>query len=227
MMIPPARALLAGTVAFLVGHYFFSKRPWLRRLEARASGDGLEVSAVLASKLSMGALFAGTAALVLALTDGASAMSLLPKIPVPRVAAATLALIAVLVPIVHLAAKRPRMHAAFPEARVRVWDARARRSSLLGSAVYLAGYEMLFRGLLLQPLLPQLGLFTALTIHTCLYALAHLHKDPAEAFGTVPMGYIFGWMALTDGSIWMPVLVHFLVAVTTELTAAKSREARR
>ena len=62
----------------------------------------------------------------------------------------------------------------------------------------------------------------ALAMMTALYTLAHLPTNASETAGCIPMGFVFGGMALYTGTIWAPLIVHLGIAIGTETVAAYS-----
>ncbi len=90
-------------------------------------------------------------------------------------------------------------------------------------AVYLLGYECVFRGALLSGLVEPMGVWPALATVTGLYTLAHLHKPAAETMSCIPMGLVFGWCALETGGFLGPAALHLLIAVTHDRFAARRR----
>lgn len=219
-----AVALLAGTTTFLSGYYFLSPAAWRARLQ-RARRDATPEAVFLASKLSLGALYLTAGAALVAACAPQRLTTLLPRVPAPRALAATVALAAAALPLGRRWARRPEAWALLPELRVAPWSPQAARTAALGWSAYLLGYEALFRGALLVPLEPAMGRPLALAVHAAVYALAHLHKAPGEAFGTLLVGPVFAWVALTDGSTQLVVALHVALALTAEYTAARARDA--
>lgn len=83
------------------------------------------------------------------------------------------------------------------------------------------GYEILFRGLLLQYGIVNWGLWTGVAVMTGLYVLAHLHKPASETFACLVVGPAFAILTLETGTIWAVVVLHALIAITNENLAAK------
>ena len=127
---------------------------------------------------------------------------------------ATLALAAVVLPLVAMASRKPDVATTIEQAGPLAW------------AVYLAGYEFFFRGVLLLALVPELGAATALGVSTALYVFQHLPKHASETASTLVMGVVFGQLALVSGSVWAPFLLHFGIASSAEW-AARSAGATR
>ena len=94
--------------------------------------------------------------------------------------------------------------------------------SWIAWAVYLWGYELLFRGFLLFELVAHWGVWPGLTVSTVLYVMAHLDKLADETAGSLFAGFLFGAMALLSGGIWAPWLLHTLIATVTESLAARA-----
>ncbi|MBJ6762564.1 CPBP family intramembrane metalloprotease [Myxococcaceae bacterium JPH2] len=111
----------------------------------------------------------------------------------------------------------PGAFALYPEIKVQPpWPARLHALNLLGWMLYLAGYELLFRGLMLFPLARNLGSWPAIAITTALYAYAHVPKSPQETVSTFLLGYYFGAVALFTNSIVSPFLIHVCIACSSE-----------
>ncbi len=103
----------------------------------------------------------------------------------------------------------------YPELRVRDWPRSRRLRSAVSWAVYLAGYELLFRGAAFLALVGHVGTLEAGAISTALYVLAHLRKDAGETFSCLLLGPVFCWLAL-EGGVGAAWLLHVLVAVGGE-----------
>ncbi len=128
---------------------------------------------------------------------------------------------------VALAARSPANLARSPQLRRAVMPPRLVLASFGLWALYLLGYELLFRGLLLFPLAAELGWWPALGLSTGMYVLAHLHKPAAETLGCIPMGFVFGWMALDSGSVLLPWSLHLAIVVVNESLAGRARDDTR
>lgn len=203
--------LLAGPTLFLLHHCLLAPARW---------GEGPR--AVGASKLWGAFLFGVVPAVILGLLGrDPIAVALRPPGLVPLVIVAGVAGLLVL-PLIVLSARRLTQSESVPQLR----RARMTPEFIVASAgvwaLYLLGYEFLFRGFLLVPLVEAWGVWPALAASTGFYALAHLHKDPAEALGAIPMGLVFGLMALYTGGIWAPWLLHLAILLTHENVAARA-----
>lgn len=124
-------------------------------------------------------------------------------------------LMAILVPINILSAGRPANLEQYPQIRNAVWSKTTVAQSAVGWLLYLTGYEIMFRGLLLFGLL-DFGVWPAIAINTCLYSVSHIPKGSAETFGAIPFGAVLCWMTLETGSITTAVVAHLALALSNE-----------
>lgn len=133
----------------------------------------------------------------------------------------TIGLSALLIPLVAFSAKKPKNLVNYPQIRAQNWDTKTFRYNLLGWAVYLFGYELLFRGLLLFPLVEAYGIWLAIAINVALYSATHIPKGLDETIGAAPLGFLLCLLTLMAGNIWIAFLVHVAMAWTNSLTALK------
>ncbi len=92
------------------------------------------------------------------------------------------------------------------------WGVRAFCAELLSWLAYLFAYEFVFRGMILELLLP-LGSLAAIGADTALYAFAHLSKSPKEAAGCVLFGVVACVLTLVFGSLYPAFLIHAALAL--------------
>lgn len=135
------------------------------------------------------------------------------------IAAAGLVLLAGLSAI--FAARKARDFDHFPQIRARQWTGGTIILTVAGWALYLLGYELLFRGILLMPLADHLGIWPAIAVNIALYSAAHIPQGPAEAFGAAPVGLILCLVTLASGTIWIAFLIHLTMATANCLTSMK------
>jgi hypothetical protein len=129
-------------------------------------------------------------------------------------------LMAILVPVNLLAGGRPENLRMYPQIRNAVWTKTTLMQSAVGWFLYLLGYEILFRGLLLHGCLP-LGVWPAIAINTCIYSVSHIPKGAGETFGAIPFGTVLCWMTLETGSITTAVVAHLALALSNEWVALR------
>lgn len=207
---PLALLVLLGPTLFVVHHAFLS---------AERLGGG--VRGVAASKLWGAFLFGLVPPVVLGALEinpvavGLRLPSLLPFIIVVGVAGL------LILPLVAAQGRKDAAAGVLPQLHRRRMSPEFVVASAGILGIYLLGYEYLFRGLLLTPLVDAWGVWPGLAVSTGLYALAHLHKGPAELVGSLPMGLVFGLMALYTGSIWAPWALHVAIALVHETTVAR------
>lgn len=134
----------------------------------------------------------------------------------PKVLWWTLAASAVILPLSFLNARKPFNLSMYPQIRVKEWSYSLLFRSNLTWVLYLIGYETLFRGILFFPLLDHLGLVPAVAINVTIYSLAHIPKGITETVGAIPFGIVVCLAGYATGVIWFPILVHSLMALSSE-----------
>lgn len=119
------------------------------------------------------------------------------------------------------AARNAKDHDHFPQIRAKVWTTETALANIAGWGVYLLGYEILFRGILLMALADHLGIWPAIAVNIALYAAAHIPQGPRDAFGAIPVGLIFCLVTLASGTVFIAFLVHLSMALTNCFTSMK------
>lgn len=213
-MTPLAVALLAWTVGFAAYHPLDAR---FNRPEATPRQHHLRRLA--------GALLLGVfpTALTVALTDlGPADLGL-------GVPTGTLAWLWVLgtwvlaAPLLWLAAGGEAHRAAYPQVRRSDWSPTDHVANALSWAVYLFGYELGFRGLLLYAALGPLGPAGAIALNLALYVAAHAHKGSAEVAACIPMGALFCAVTLDAAAIWPAWMLHLGISLLGEGMALARR----
>jgi len=85
---------------------------------------------------------------------------------------------------------------------------------------YFVGWEFLFRGWMLNGLLPKFGRVGAVLCQVAPFAVMHLGKAELEALGSIVAGIALGILALRTRSFWYGALLHGIVAVFMDLISA-------
>jgi membrane protease YdiL (CAAX protease family) len=201
------RLVIGAVAVFVLGSWF-----------------GRLVAHPLAAKFVAGVwMAAATAGLVVRLDVPLAETALVPRSPALS-AGLALGLGLAALPALVAAAWLPEMRQFYPELwpRLGLTQSRWERGAAVAGAwlVYLIGYEALFRGLLLPLLVAALGLWPGLAIATGLYVLAHLDRPSAETLAAIPAGFVFALITLATGSFLAAVLLHWIIATTSELLAA-------
>lgn len=126
---------------------------------------------------------------------------------------------ALIFPINMSAGKRPANLEVYPNMRVRAWTPRLILLNSLSTMSYLFAYELLFRGLLLFTCVEVLGVWPAIAVNIALYSAVHLPKGAAETIGALPFGLLICYITLSTGTIWVAVVVHWVLSLTNDYFA--------
>lgn len=217
---PPADAGFAGLLVLmgaLFALYTYRFAPGLMAARAPATDEG-GARAVFGSRL-IGALLLGAIPAAVALAGPQASIGLgLPDLGRALLGCGLILLLAL--PAVFAAARKPDFIDHYPPIRSAHWPPRRKALNALTWSVYLVGYELFFRGVLLFGLAARVDAWLAIALTTVIYVLAHLPKPGRETAGTVPMGVVFAAVTLWSGSIWAAVLGHVIIANTSDLLAA-------
>lgn len=133
----------------------------------------------------------------------------------------TIGLSVVVIPVAYLSAQKPENLINYPQIRAKIWTSKTVIINATGWALYLFGYELLFRGVLLFPVAEHLGIWPAIAINIALYAATHIPKGMSETIGAAPLGLILCILTLSTGTIWIAFFVHLAMALTNSFTALK------
>jgi membrane protease YdiL (CAAX protease family) len=114
--------------------------------------------------------------------------------------------------------RNPELREKYPEMRLQTWNFPMILLAAAGWVIYLAGYEFLFRGLLLFGCYNAFGYWPAIVINLALYSALHLPKGLKEATATIPFGILICYLTLETHSIYPAILIHSLQAVSCEIT---------
>lgn len=133
----------------------------------------------------------------------------------------TVGLCALVIPLASFSARKPKNLVNYPQIRAKNWDNSIYFKNLLGWALYLFGYEFLFRGILFIPLIEPLGIWPAIAINIALYSATHIPKGLDETIGAIPLGLVLCLLTAASGTIWIAFIVHVAMAWTNSLTALK------
>jgi membrane protease YdiL (CAAX protease family) len=119
------------------------------------------------------------------------------------------------------AAKKPGNLEQYPQIRDLVWPKALVAKDLFAWAMYLLGYEVFFRGIMLFGLASVLGPWTSIMINVMAYAFVHIPKGARETIGSAPLGLLLCLICLHTGNIWVAFLVHVSLAWSNELFSLK------
>ena len=127
----------------------------------------------------------------------------------------------VLIIMASFSARKPENLVNYPQIRAKEWTRKMIVLNMLSWAVYLLGYELFFRGVLLFPLVESIGLWPAIAINIGLYSATHIPKGLSETIGAIPLAIVLCLLSVSTGTIWIAFFVHLAMAWTNFLTALK------
>ena len=83
--------------------------------------------------------------------------------------------------------------------------------------IFLAVYEIYFRGLLLTVSTIHFGATPGIIINIFLYCVAHIYSSKTEILGSIPLGAVLCMVTINTGSIWPAILIHLFIAIPFEI----------
>lgn len=119
-------------------------------------------------------------------------------------------------------AGKPKNYMLYPQIREQTWSLSLLGYYVLGWAIYLLGYEFLFRGILFFSGIEFLPLWLNITINCILYAVAHLPKGRLEIIASLPFGVVLCLVSYYTGNFWAAWLIHLTLALSNSLIAIKA-----
>lgn len=123
--------------------------------------------------------------------------------------------------LTYYSAGKPENLAHYPQIRAKSWTRSIAWINTAGWALYLLGYEFMFRGILLFPLADHIGIWPAIAVNTALYSATHIPKGFTEALGAIPLGLVLCIFTLSSGTIWIAFFVHLTMALTNSFASLK------
>ncbi|HAD12155.1 MAG TPA: hypothetical protein DCF33_06920, partial [Saprospirales bacterium] len=109
----------------------------------------------------------------------------------------------------------------YPEIRRHEWTKKLVFWSALSWMGYLVAYELMFRGFLLFSFVRAFGVWPAIIINTSIYSLVHVPKNGKEGIGAIPLGLLLCVITLRTGSIWVALIVHWVLSLANEWFSLK------
>ena len=132
-----------------------------------------------------------------------------------------LGLSALVIPLATISARKPKNLINYPQIRAKEWDRTLIIKNAFAWAVYLFGYELLFRGVFFFPLVETMGLWPAIAVNIALYSGTHIPKGLDETIGAIPLSVVLCILTLQTGTIWIAFFVHLAMAWTNSFTALR------
>lgn len=84
------------------------------------------------------------------------------------------------------------------------------------------GLEFFFRGFLVHSLKPTLGLYS-IFVMTVPYCMIHFSKPMPETLAAIAAGIFLGWLSYKNGSIWLGLVLHCMVAFSMDIFALHAK----
>jgi membrane protease YdiL (CAAX protease family) len=83
--------------------------------------------------------------------------------------------------------------------------------------LYYLAFEAFFRGFLLRLVAGRYGLTTGIWLQALAATLIHVGKPLPELLAALPASLVFGVLAVRGRSLLYPLLLHWLIGVTTDI----------
>jgi membrane protease YdiL (CAAX protease family) len=128
----------------------------------------------------------------------------------------TVPMTAAIVPLTFFATRTKDSLRTYPQMRVRVWHPALIAMNSISWFLYLLGYELLFRGILLTVCSDKFGFLTAVAINLTLYAITHIPKGANETLGSFIYGSVVCIATAATGNIAVAVLTHVVMALSND-----------
>jgi membrane protease YdiL (CAAX protease family) len=99
---------------------------------------------------------------------------------------------------------------------IKEWDWGLFLLNAFGWAIYLTGYEFLFRGILLFECYNNFGFWPAIAVNVAVYSAIHMVNGRVQAVGALIFGTIACYFALSRGTILIPIFMHVALSVSAD-----------
>ena len=83
--------------------------------------------------------------------------------------------------------------------------------------LFIASYEIWFRGFLLTDSIVTVGPVLALMINILLYAVLHMVNGKEEVIASIPYGLLLCGLCIWQGAVWPAVVIHLALTIPYEL----------
>ena len=212
--------ILGATLAYCLAHYV-SRADNLERFFPKHDLPSRQANAYFSSQIARGFILGGAGIIYSLYANISLDFSSFDFVPFLKSIGWAIGVMLVFLPFIWSSAKKPEIQKFYPELRVAPRDKHLILNSATGWFVFLLGYEIIFRGLLLHYGVKTWGLWPGIAVMTALYVLAHLHKPASETFACFLVGPLFAYFTLETGTVWTVVFLHAMIAITNENIAAK------
>jgi len=96
------------------------------------------------------------------------------------------------------------------------WNSYLFTINAVGWIIYLAGYEILFRGILLFECSNSFGFWPAIAINITIYSAIHMVNGKDQAIGALVFGSFACYLTLTRGTILIPFFMHISLSLISD-----------
>jgi len=101
------------------------------------------------------------------------------------------------------------------------WNVLLFSLNVAGWVVYLAGYEFLFRGILLFECKEHFGFWPAIAVNVILYSAIHMVYGKEQAIGALLFGSLACYLTLTKQTILIPFFMHIALSLFSDYFSIK------
>jgi membrane protease YdiL (CAAX protease family) len=84
--------------------------------------------------------------------------------------------------------------------------------------VFIACYEIWFRGLLLNYGIDHFGIISAILFNVGIYSLLHIVNGKQEMISCIPFGFLLCFLSIWQGSALPAVVIHLALTITYEFS---------
>ncbi len=129
--------------------------------------------------------------------------------------------VVIMLPLIYLMSLTNGFASKYPFLKVYNGDPYFSSTLLIWELVYFFqffGLEFFFRGFLLHSFKPSLGFYSILAM-TVPYTMIHFQKPVAETFAAIFAGIFLGWLSYKNGTIWIGLVLHCIVAFSMDILA--------
>jgi uncharacterized protein len=129
--------------------------------------------------------------------------------------------IVIMLPIVFLMSLTDGFSAKYPFLKIYDGTPYLSSSLLIWEIAYFAqffGLEFFFRGFMVHSLKPSLGIYSIFAMMVP-YTMIHFQKPMPEAFAAIIAGIFLGWISYRNGTIWLGLVLHCVVAFSMDILA--------
>lgn len=127
----------------------------------------------------------------------------------------------IMLPFIYLMSLTDGFSAKYPFLKVYNGDPYFSTTLLIWELVYFFqffGLEFFFRGFLLHSFKPTLGFYSIFAM-TVPYTMIHFQKPMPETFAAIFAGIFLGWLSYKNGTIWIGLVLHCIVAFSMDILA--------